>query len=205
MQRRKRDLPPAPTAGLDILSKELGSNSRTLTDVRAGNSLKDSIHREAHRKVNHTSWKYCTYLLPFQVVLKVIKAPKVIFQKGHPMIIHKPCVYLPPMLPTASSKICLLNMPTKAMINPGGDGEEEVTNRIRKMTRPINGKGDDEHETKYVTCVALESQFWVPKSLISRALLKRNFFAKVKCIYAILCCLHNIKSKELRRYVSRYL
>lgn len=35
-----------------------------------------------------------------------------------------------------------------------------------------------------------------------RALLRKNFYAKVKSIYATLCCLHNIKNKDLKRYVS---
>lgn len=53
------------------------------------------------------------------------------------------------MLPTASSKICLLETPTKAMINPGGDGEEEVVNRIKKMSRPVDGKEEEKHNLKY--------------------------------------------------------
>lgn len=65
------------------------------------------------------------------------------------MTINKPCAYLPPMLPTASSKICLLETPTKAMINPGGDGEEEVANRIKKMSRPEDGTEEEEHNLKY--------------------------------------------------------
>lgn len=84
-----------------------------------------------------------------QDVLQVIKAPKMVFQKGHVVAINKPCAYLPPMLPTASSKICLLEAPTKAMINPGGDGEEEVVNRIKKMLRPMDGREDEEHYLKY--------------------------------------------------------
>jgi hypothetical protein len=52
------------------------------------------------------------------------------------------------MLPTASSKICLLETPTKAMINPGGDGEEEIASRIKKMSRPDGGKDEDEHNLK---------------------------------------------------------
>ena len=88
-------------------------------------------------------------------MLKVIKAPKVIFRKGQPLVINKPCAYLPPMLPTASSKICLLDTPTKAMINPGGEAEEEVANRMKKMTRPMEGKIDEEHETKYTAIPGL--------------------------------------------------
>ena len=66
------------------------------------------------------------------------------------MCINKPCAYLPPMLPTASSKICLLDTPPKAMINPGGDGEEEVANRIKKMSRPEDGMEEEEYKLKYV-------------------------------------------------------
>lgn len=84
-----------------------------------------------------------------QDVLQVLKAPKIIFQKGQLVPINKPCVYLPPMLPTASSKICLLNTPPKSMLNPGGDGEEEVSNRMKKMSRPLDGKDEEENNTKY--------------------------------------------------------
>lgn len=66
------------------------------------------------------------------------------------MSINKPCTYLPPMLPTASSKICLLSTPPKALVNPGGDGEDEVASRVKKMSRPADGKDEEENNLKYI-------------------------------------------------------
>lgn len=86
-----------------------------------------------------------------QDVLQAIKAPKVIFQKGQAVSIHKPWAYLPPMLPTASSKICLLDTPPKCLINPGGDGEDDVSSRIKKMSRPLGGIDEEEDSLKYLT------------------------------------------------------
>ena len=70
-----------------------------------------------------------------QDVLEVIKAPKIIIQGGREVTINKPCVYLPPMLPTASSKICLVDSPPPGMINPG-EGHIEADIQIRRMTKP---------------------------------------------------------------------
>lgn len=96
-----------------------------------------------------------------QDVLQVIKAPKIIFQKGQPVSINKPCAYLPPMLQTASSKICLLDTPPRAMINPGGDGEEAVISRIKKMSRPAEGKDDEEHNLKCVYILLTSNDYTV--------------------------------------------
>lgn len=131
--------------------------------------------------------------------MQVLKAPKIIFHKGQKLSISKPCTYLPPMLPTASSKICLLSTPPKSMINPGGEGEEEVASRIKKMSRPANDREEEIHKLR---CVVAFLNDHIAHCVSARALLRKNFYAKVKSIYATLCCLHNIKNKDLKRYVS---
>lgn len=49
--KRKKNLPQSTTAGLDLISRDLGAHTRTLQDVKAGSCVRESLEREAHRQV----------------------------------------------------------------------------------------------------------------------------------------------------------
>ena len=50
--KRAKNLPKSRTAGLDLISSDIGSHVRTLQDVKAGSSILDSLERETHRQVS---------------------------------------------------------------------------------------------------------------------------------------------------------
>ena len=80
-------------------------------------------------------------LIFFWIIIKdvwdSIKPPKIISEGGEDAHIRRPRLYLPPILHTASSKICMVSVCPTHLVPPGG---MEAGGHVKKMTMPETGK-----------------------------------------------------------------
>ncbi|XP_064381945.1 uncharacterized protein LOC135330904 [Halichondria panicea] len=183
---RHQSLPHSRHAGLFSIRVVLGSNTRTIMEMAAGSSFRETSRLEEVRE------KYLTEM----------REPKEVKQGGHYVSVNNPSGYLLPLLHTASSKTCLVS-----------DQRPPPKYKWVELLQYISSDKIDDPEYSLPSgnlfLAMIAAHFKMPhmeklkqeedaELFHTKKKVRRKCLAKLNCVHAILCCLHNIRTRDLR-------